>query len=301
MHGKRFYILGALLSACMPSAPEVALDAGTTTDAGPVVDAGGGSLDSGAGDGGSVIRTDAGPLSDAGSAQTPDAGFFFDDFERGSVGQQPPGWENFIGYIRNGSNPQGATLALVDDSRAHHGSHSLHVHGGSSPAMLGRPVPSGANRLYVRAYVYLVRQLGMNPGANHETLVALRKDPSGANDEVRFGEIKGAIGTNEVPTDNISPLMAQWGKGPVVPAQRWVCLEVAFLADQPQHVLRAWADGQLVHEVTAPNQWQNGPMPASWLNGKFEQVLLGWHSFSGVDTDVWFDDVAFGADRIGCE
>ena len=283
----------AVLAACTPLGAIDPFDAGGEVDAGAAFDAGSSPRDGGLGIDGGV---------DAGFSAAPDAGlFFFDDFEHGTVGQQPPGWDNFIGYIRNGQNPQGATLALVDTLHVHRGAQAVHVHGGGSPAMLGQLLPAGINRLYVRTFVYLTRQLGMNPGANHETLVALRKDPSGANDEVRFGEIKGVIGTNEVPTDNISPLQAQWGKGPVVPAQQWVCLEVAFLADQPQHVLRAWADGQLVHEVTLPSQWQNGPMPANWEQGKFQQVLIGWHSFSGVDTDLWFDDVALGAERIGCD
>jgi hypothetical protein len=167
--------------------------------------------------------------------------------------------------------------------------------------MIGRSLALGTNRLFVRAYVFLSRQLGMNPGANHETLIALRKDPSGANDEIRFGEIKGVIGTNEVPTDNISPLMARWGQGPVMAANTWVCVEVAFLGDQPQHVLRAWADGQQVHEVTMGNQWQNGAMPATWLQGKFVQVLFGWHSFSGAEVDLWLDDVVLATERVGCQ
>src|ERR1051325_10073525 len=42
----------------------------------------------------------------------------------------------------------------------------------------------------VRAYFYMTRQLGMNPGANHETLIGIRKATGSANDEIRFGEIK---------------------------------------------------------------------------------------------------------------
>jgi len=140
----------------------------------------------------------------------------------------------------------------------------------------------------------------MNPGANHETLIGIRKLPGQANDEVRFGEIKGVIGTNEVPSDNISPKMAQWGMGPVVAPGGWRCIEVAFLADQPQHTLYAWADGTMVHSVTAPDQWQNGTLPANWLNGKFVEVIMGWQSFSGIDTDLWIDDVVLSNSPVGC-
>jgi len=228
------------------------------------------------------------------------APFLTEDFESGTVGQPPAGWDNFIGYIKNGPNPNGDTLALIDNKQAHGGKSSVHFHGGGNPAMITRALPAGTNKLYVRAYVYMTRQLGMNPGANHETLIGIRKTSGDANNEVRFGEIKGVIGTNEVPTDNIAPKMAQWGMGPVVAANKWACIEVAFLGDQPQHVLQAWADGVLVHAITAPDQWQNGVMPMTWLAGKFNEVILGWQSFSGATNDVWMDDLALGTAPIGC-
>jgi hypothetical protein len=226
--------------------------------------------------------------------------FLTETFESGTVGQQPAGWDNFIGYVKNAMNPQGDTLALIDSTRAHGGKNAVHFRGGSGPVMLTRPLPVGTNRLFVRAYFYMSRQLGMNPGANHETLIGIRKLPGTANDEIRFGEIKGVIGTNEVPTDNISPKMAEWGKGPVVAANQWACIEVAFQADQPQHVLQAWADGVLVHAITSGDQWQNGTMPMDWMKGKFVEVILGWQSFSGATNELWMDDLVLSTDRIGC-
>ena len=213
---------------------------------------------------------------------------------------QPAGWDNFIAYIAKGANPNGTTLALVDSTRAHSGTKSVKVHGGQQPAQLTRPLPTGTNKLYARAWIWFTRQLGMNPGANHETLLGIRKAVGSANDEVRFGEIKGVIGTNEVPSDNISPKMAQWGMGPVVAPNGWRCIEVAFLADQAQHTLTAWADGVMVHAITAPDQWQNGNLPANWMNGKFVEFIMGWQSFSGVDTDLWIDDVVLSTSPIGC-
>jgi hypothetical protein len=237
----------------------------------------------------------------AGAAGASVKPFLTEDFESGTPGKQPAGWDNFLSYQKNVVNPQGdGTLALVDTTQHHGGKNSVHFHGGGSPAMLTRPLPPGTNRLYVRAYVYMTRQLGMNPGANHETLIGIRKATGSANDEVRFGEIKGVIGTNEVPSDNIAPKMDQWGKGPVVAANQWACIEVAFLADQPQHLLYAWAEGVLVHSITTGDQWQNGAMPMNWMNGKFVEVIVGWQSFSNANIDLWIDDLALGTDRIGC-
>ena len=282
--------LAAMLGAagCSSTSASAPADSGGA----PAGDGAPGTSDGAPGDG-------PGNTGDASPGATP---FFRDDFEAGTPGHQPAGWDNFLSYQKNVANPQGdGTLALIDTLHAHGGSHAVHFHGGSSPAMITRPLPAGTNRLYVRAWVYQTRQLGMNPGANHETLLGIRKAAGTANDEVRFGEIKGVIGTNEVPSDNIAPKMAQWGMGPAIAANTWACFEVAFLGDQPQHVLQAWIDGALVHSITAPDQWQNGTMPATWLNGKFVEVIFGWHSFSNATNDVWIDDIALATNRIGCQ
>jgi len=236
----------------------------------------------------------------AGSGGTPPMGFLIEDFESGTNGQAPAGWDTFIAWNKNGQNPSGGAQALVDSTRAHSGTKSVYFIGGQNPAQITRPLPSGTNKLYVRAWFYMTRQLGMNPNANHETLIGIRKLTGGANDEVRFGEIKGVIGTNEVPTDNISPKMDRWGMGPVVSANTWHCFEVAFLADGAQHTLHGWVDGTLVHEITAGDQWQNGTMPATWLDGKFVEVVLGWHSFSSANNEVWMDDLVLSNAPIGC-
>jgi hypothetical protein len=98
--------------------------------------------------------------------------------------------------------------------------------------------------------------------------------------------------------------MDQWGLGPVVPANTWACIEVAFLGDLPVHELHAWVDGNLVHSITNPTdpdtQFQNGAMPATWLDGKFTEVVIGWHSFSNAAADVWVDDLVVALSPIGC-
>jgi hypothetical protein len=237
-----------------------------------------------------------------GGAGTSGTGFLSEGFESGTNGMQPGGWDNFIAYQKNIKNPaDDGSLAVVDSTRAHGGTKSLKVHSTGGPVMLTRALPSGTNKLYVRAWFYMTRQLGMNPGANHETLLGIRKATGTANDEVRFGEIKGVIGTNEVPSDNISPKMDQWGKGPVVAANQWACIEVAFLADQAQHQLQAWVGDMLVHSITAPDQWQNGAMPADWMKGKFVEFIIGWQSFSSAANDLWIDDLVLSNSKIGCD
>lgn len=226
---------------------------------------------------------------------------FEEDFEAASDDTVPAGWDSFVGYVVNMNNePGGMAYALADSSKPHGGSKALHVVGGQSPAMLTRPFPPGVDRVYVRVYVWLTGKLGQNPGNNHETLLGIRASVGQANDEVRFGEIKGVIGTNEVPSDDISPTMDSWGQGPVIEAGVWNCVEVAFLADQPDHEVRAWSNGEEVHVVNDPSQWNNHVLGPQFLEGKFNEFIIGWHSFSNFANEVWFDDLVVATERVGC-
>jgi hypothetical protein len=241
---------------------------------------------------------------DAGEAGV--APFYTDDFESDTMGSQPSGWDNFIAYNYKTTNPQGdGTGALADNAHTHNAS-KLAVHfkaSGSNPVFLERPLPSGTNHLYIRAYFYLANQLGMQPssgGDNHETLLGITADPTNVNTQIRFGQIKGVIGTNQVPSDNIAPVMAQWYSGPVISAGSWHCIQVEFAGNATYNSLYAYSDGTLVHSITAATDWQNGALAANWMNGMFTDVMFGWQSFSGMANDVWMDDVAMSTGPVSC-
>lgn len=224
-----------------------------------------------------------------------------EDFEGYATGAPPDGYDLFVGWVYNPATISGPEVVEVDSSKAHGGSNALHIKGGSNPAQLAWDIPAGNTRLYVRSWVYLTnRKLGNNADGNHETLIALRRDPTGANSEIRFGEIKGAVGTNEVPTDAVSPPVEKWNTGPEIPNGQWVCIEVAFLADLPFHELHAWADGELVHSVTKASDW-HAPVPDAWMGTSLAQIVFGWHSFSSFNEELWFDDIVIATDRVGCD
>lgn len=278
-------VVGADTTA--PGTSTAATETASTTDA---ADAAGESSSSDSGD----RPTTTGSLD-------PATVLFEEDFESAPPGTTPQGWDSFVGYVVNMNNePTGQAFALADDTRARNGSQALHVRGGSTPAMLTRPLPPGVDRIYVRAYVWLTAQLGQNPGNNHETLLGVRGSVGQANEEVRFGEIKGAIGTNEVPSDDISPTMDQWGRGPLVQAGQWNCIEVAFVATPGAHEVRAWRDGDEIHHVNDPSQWNNGALDSDFLTGKFNEFIIGWHSFSNVENELWVDDLIVATERVGC-
>lgn len=224
-----------------------------------------------------------------------------EDFESHTAGAAPQGYDTFIGWVANPTNPSGPEVVAVGTEQKHGGSKALQIKGGSNPAQLVWKIPQGQTKLYVRTWLYLVdRQLGQNPDANHETLIAVRDSVGQANSEVRFGEIKGVIGTNEVPSDDITPKSEQWGKGPVIEKGRWACLEVAFLGDKAYNELHAWVDGELVHEVTAADQWTHGSLSPNWIKGRFTELVFGWHSFSNASNTLWMDDIVVSTERVGC-
>ena len=88
--------------------------------------------------------------------------------------------------------------------------------------------------------------------------------------------------------------------GPVVSANAWHCIEVEFDGSAAYNTLNAWADGTLVHSITKGSDWQNGALPATWMNGMFAAVKFGWQSFSSAANEVWMDDLVVGTARIGC-
>ena len=123
------------------------------------------------------------------------------------------------------------------------------------------------------------------------------------NNQVRFGMIKGAIGTNQSATDDISPLMAKWYMPPMITANTWHCLQVEFDGSAAYNSLYAYSDGTLVHSITAATDWQNGALKntANWMNGIFNYFMFGYQSFSSTTADVWMDDLALSKlGRIGC-
>ncbi len=241
--------------------------------------------------------------------EPPGNAFFFDDFEAGAPGTEPAAWTNWINYTTDTNNVATAQqFALLDDSDAFTGSQSVHFHteGATQPAMLTRPVPAGVSSVYIRAYVKTRIQVGgVQPDAvsNHETLIGLRATPGDGNDEIRFGGAKGALGFNMVGpgrNDAVAPLAQQWGSGPGMTPNVWHCVEIAYL-NQGNPTATASLDGTVVRTVDAPGDWHI-PVAAQWLNGLFNEVFIGWQSFSPQPAnDVWMDDVVLSSSPVGCD
>ena len=272
----------------------------------------GGSSPGGAG--GSVAA--GGSAGSGGTGQLPDPpgeAFFFDDFESGAPGSQPASWDSWINYSNQaGNTADGAQFALLDNTDRFRGNQSIHFHaeGATQPAMLTFPLPQGLTRVYIRAFVKTTKQIGnQTPDqvSNHETLIGLRATPNDGNFEIRFGGAKGALGFNIVGpgrNDAVSPGQNLWGSAPAITPNEWHCVELAFINDNAQSPqARASVDGQEVRAVAQLGDWH---VPLSgegttWLNGMFNEVILGWQSFSPAPgNDVWMDDIVLSESPVGC-
>lgn len=225
---------------------------------------------------------------------------FSETFENGAIGSQPAGWQNFIGWVPNNNNSAtGSEYAVIDSVKSYNGGKSIHFKGGAAPAQIVRALPAGTQRLYTRAYVNMSVAMGNVAGDNHEHIFGLKKTFD-ANDEIRVGQIKGVLGTNHIPSDNIAPKMSQWYSGPQMAANTWYCVEVDYLADQAYDTLRMRVNGNEVHSITSSADWNNGALAADWMSDKFNYVMFGFHSFSGRSADVWMDDIVVSTQPIGC-
>jgi mono/diheme cytochrome c family protein len=228
---------------------------------------------------------------------------FQESFESTAVGAQPAGWNNLIAYNYNGSNTiSGSNYALVDGSKSYSGTNSIHFKGNF--AQIVRALPANTQRIHMRAWINSDRQIGNIPGddstSNHSHIMGIKKTTD-ANDEVRVGEIKGVLGTNQVPSDDIAPRADKWRKGPQISAKVWECVEVAMYGDTAYDELYLWVNGTLVHSITSAADWQNNPQPANWLSDKFNYVEFGFQSYTGQQTaDVWMDDLVVSTAPIGC-
>jgi polyisoprenoid-binding protein YceI len=248
----------------------------------------------------STSRSSSSVSSSASSTSVSGGVLFYENFESGTVNTQPSGWQNFIGWVANNSNTSSGTeYALIDSTKSYNGTKSIHFKGGSRPAQIVRALPSGTQRLYTRAYVNMSVAMGNVAGDNHEHIFGIKRTLD-ANDEIRVGQIKGVLGTNHIPSDNIAPKASQWWSGPQMAANTWYCVETAYLADQAYDTLYMWVNGNLVHTIDSSDDWNNGALGADWMSDKFNYVMFGFHSFSGRDADVWMDELVVSTQPIGC-
>jgi hypothetical protein len=136
-------------------------------------------------------------------------------------------------------------------------------------------------------------RLGAAMTGGHNTFIVgdLAASPGGGN-ALRIGE-QNAMLMYTVMGDAHSALSNQNfyndGKpGVVFPPGGWSCLEV--LVDHGGPEIDVWVDGTEVPDLHHKD----------FAVDSYDSLRFGFESYAGPASDIWYDDVAIGTARIGC-
>jgi hypothetical protein len=207
----------------------------------------------------------------------------FEDHPAGPASAKPP-WAPSI-------NGEG-TLS-IDASVSHSGSHALKVHGDGFNTFLvlsGALLPSRSGPLHVRSYVRLAEPMT----AGHNTfLVADTMAAPGAGNAFRLGEMNamlmytvsgdthGALANDNYYTDQLP--------GAALQPLSWACLEISLDSQKPE--IQVWLDGIEIADLHH----------SDWPLDPYDALRFGFEKYAGPVSDVWYDDIAIGTARLGCQ
>ena len=223
-----------------------------------------------------------------------------DDFEAEAAGGPP----NAATWTIVSPNCSGAGTVTVDGAEAHSGTKSVKVTGKGGycdHVFLANTaaVTAVGKSVYGRFFLRLSNSLGQG----HTTLLTLKDAVEGK--DLRLGGQNQVMIWNRESDDATLPELSPTGTALSVspPALAWRCVE--FHIDETDGQMQTWIDG-----VDVAGLHQDGvPTPdidKQWLNKSgwkpdVTDLKLGWESYAGQEMTLWFDDVAIGATRIGCD
>jgi hypothetical protein len=213
---------------------------------------------------------------------------FCDDFEADAPGAPPAPWTTAEGT---------ATQVTVDGTNpANSGSKSIHVQPGSNDYdtflalhdMALLPVSGG--KLYLRFFILLAQP--MTP--MHNTFV--RADvyaAQGNGNNLLFSEDDQMI-AESIGGDGQSTLSnnSYYNDGFMIGAHfeqmQWACVEI--LLDHNAPAIDVWVNGAEVPDLHN----------TTWKIDAYDYLRFGFEKYAGPVSDLWYDDIAFGTQPIGC-
>jgi hypothetical protein len=228
-----------------------------------------------------------------------------DGFETDTPGAPPSGWTVVMGCNPNtqdGPADGGGLIVGVDSSQHHGGNNSVRIVGGDSCGYYvvdTAPFAKLGPQLYARFWV----MFSGGPTQGHNGFLSMA---TSGGDHFRLGFQDSVVAWNAQKSDATLPDMDPQGttQSVATAASTWACIE--FHVDETNGHLELWLnsaaspvaglswDGSSVQGVD--DQWAHGgpspPVPTS--------LGLGWLGLNDQQT-VWFDDVALGDARIGCD
>jgi hypothetical protein len=204
-----------------------------------------------------------------------------EDFESASGGVPDPAtWTLVANYTYDVAQTD---LVQVGTEQKHGGAQALHV---AANGLAGIVTEIAAQKFYVRAFMRVdaapVGPVLMGIGTDH-------------NSELRFRIQQNSWGTvNIIPSDAVLPQAARDGNCPTCPKvtpNEWFCME--FFVDAATKSAGLWLDG-----VESVNAQGLADFPGV---GDPIHLRFGTMDLQGGSTGLWLDDIAVGAERIGCD
>ena len=213
---------------------------------------------------------------------------FCDDFEADAPGAPPAPWTTTEGT---------ATQVTVDGTTpAASGSKSVHVQPGSNDydtflALHDTAVlPVSGGKLYLRFFIRLAQPMT----AGHNTFV--RADlfaAQGNGNNLLFSEDNQMI-MESIGGDGQSAMSnnAYYSDGNMLGAHfdqgQWACVEL--LLDHTTPAIDVWVNGTEVPDLHS----------TAWKIDAYDYLRFGFEKYAGPASDLWYDDIAFGTQPIGC-
>jgi hypothetical protein len=74
----------------------------------------------------------------------------------------------------------------------------------------------------------------------------------------------------------------------VLAVNGWSCVEVFF--DPPNSRIDVWLDDAPIEDLSRTD----------WQQERFDVVRFGFERYAGPDSQIWYDDIAVGTEKIGC-
>ncbi len=275
----------------------------TTSGAGGSTAGGAGSTAAGGGD--ATVR-DASPGTESGGSAHGPCGapgiFACDDFETTAASAKPDTSKWAIA-----GNP--LITPVVDDKKAHGGTHSLNFAMTDNRGVFISPTrgfPPANNSFYVRAFINLASPM-KDMGGHVDFIVGATAPENGV--EVRLGASQNFGSRLEMLDLNLIGSGAEHSQfsngdytggngtmkaGATLDAGRWYCLEGFW--NGKDHEFQLWIDDV---DVAGLHVTDWGEKTTSW-SPMYAVGKLGAQKFSGDPGQLWYDDVAFGTNRIGC-
>jgi hypothetical protein len=212
---------------------------------------------------------------------------FCEDFENATLGSP---WEIYT--ANPGCMDQSTGVGQRDTTHSHSGVASFHASVNykginSCWAELRRPVTVPTPDVFVRAFVYLSPASLKSPVMSYE-MSMLYKAKGG------FGAIGPTINGGALGFEGYGDFNPGRGQDSMAfPSDTWVCLEWQ-LHQGTSSTFTAWRDGvQAIAPTAVSVASSSEPLDAIFFG------IYGYNN-AGALVDVWLDDVALSATRIGC-